>query len=444
MKTPIYDFLKKYADSGMIRCHMPGHKGRSLCSGLEKISEFDITEISGADSLFEAGGIISGSEKNMSSLYGTAETVYSAGGSTLCIQAMLAVMKSENRIVFAARNVHRAFLNAAALLDMEVEWILPEYSSGILSGEIDPEIIEGKLKNCGRPSCVYITSPDYTGKIADIRAIADVCGKYGSRLIVDNAHGAHLAFFEKSLHPVALGADMCCDSAHKMLPALTGAAMLHTRLSEYAGLLKRAMSLFASTSPSYLIMLSLDLCNKYISENINDDIKMNLKQISQLKKEFSGKLVFAETEPFHITVKASESGFDGSSLAERLRENGVECEYYDSSIVVLLMSPMSRREDYIRLSSSLRKAIASAERNNTERPSEMFLNKLPERAASIREAVFSPCEEIPVEHSVGRICGAVRVPCPPAIPIAASGEIINEECVKIFKNYGIKTVNVLI
>lgn len=138
MKTPIYDFLKRYTDSEMLRCHMPGHKGKTLCGGFEKMFESDITEIDGADSLFESGGIIAESEKNMSDLYKTAATVYSAGGSTLCIQAMLAIMKNENRKVFAARNVHRAFLNAAALLDIDVEWLMPEYSSGILSGEIHP------------------------------------------------------------------------------------------------------------------------------------------------------------------------------------------------------------------------------------------------------------------------------------------------------------------
>lgn len=117
----------------------------------------------------------------MSGLYKTAATVYSAGGSTLCIQAMLAIMKNENRKVFAARNVHRAFLNAAALLDIDVEWIMPEYSAGILSGELHPKIIEEKLKLCREPSCVYITSPDYTGKTADIKAISEVCRRYGSR-----------------------------------------------------------------------------------------------------------------------------------------------------------------------------------------------------------------------------------------------------------------------
>lgn len=443
MKTPIYDFLKNYTNSEMLRCHMPGHKGKTLCGGFEKMFESDITEIVGADSLFESSGIIAESEKNMSGLYKTAATVYSAGGSTLCIQAMLAIMKNENRKVFAARNVHRAFLNAAALLDIDVEWIMPEYSAGILSGELHPEIIEKKLKLCREPSCVYITSPDYTGKTADIKAISEVCRRYGSRLLVDNAHGAHLAFFEKSVHPIALGADMCCDSAHKMLPALTGAAMLHTGCSEYAALLKPAMSLFASTSPSYLIMLSLDLCNKYISESIRGDIEMNLEYLAKLREDFSGELIFADTEPFHVTIKAAESGFDGNEFAEILRKNGVECEYSDSWTVILLMSPMNREDDYTRLSSALKRAVGLAERCESRSDSGNFLQNLPERAMSIRSAVFSAGEEIPVEMSEGRICGAIRVPCPPAIPIAASGEIIDRECIKIFQKYGISAVNVL-
>lgn len=443
MKTPIYDFLKNYTNSEMLRCHMPGHKGKTLCGGFEKMFESDITEIAGADSLFESSGIIAESEKNMSGLYKTAATVYSAGGSTLCIQAMLAIMKNENRKVFAARNVHRAFLNAAALLDIDVEWIMPEYSAGILSGELHPEIIEEKLKLCREPSCVYITSPDYTGKTSDIKSISKVCRRYGSRLLVDNAHGAHLAFFEKSVHPIALGADMCCDSAHKMLPALTSAAMLHTGRSEYAALLKPSMSLFASTSPSYLIMLSLDLCNKYISESISDDIKSNLEYLAKLREDFSDELIFADTEPFHVTIKAAESGFDGNEFAEILRKNGVECEYSDSWTVILLMSPMNREDDYTRLSSALKRAVGLAERCANRSDSGTFLKKLPERAMSIRSAVFSAGEEIPVEMSEGRICGAVRVPCPPAIPIAASGEVIDRECIKIFQKYGISAVNVL-
>ncbi|MBQ8297908.1 MAG: aminotransferase class I/II-fold pyridoxal phosphate-dependent enzyme [Ruminococcus sp.] len=441
MNTPIYDYLINYAESGTLRCHMPGHKGLSPVNELNEMFRLDLTEICGADSLFEADGIIAESERNMSSLYNTAATVYSAGGSTLCIQTMLALMKQDGRKIFAVRNVHRAFLNAAALLGIDVEWLIPEYSGGILSGEINIDEAEQALSECSGRGCLYVTSPDYTGKTADIAALSELCRRHGAKLLVDNAHGAHLAFFSENRHPIALGADMCCDSAHKMLAALTGAAMLHTSDAEYASRLKQTMTLFASTSPSYLIMMSLDLCNKYISENIHRDIAENLMLLREFREHFSDRLIFADGEPFHITIKAAQSGYDGIELAENLRCNGAECEYSDSELVILLMSPMNRAEDYSRLAEALEKAIAVTQKQ--EFSAKEFSLPVPQKAVSIREAVFSTSEEINVENSAGRICGAVKVPCPPAVPIAVSGEIITPEHINIFKRYGISTVNVI-
>ncbi len=434
MNTPINDFIDEYILRGDLRCHMPGHKGK-----YGAVSQRDITEISGADSLFEADGIIARSEKLMAELYGSAECSYSAGGSTLCIQAMLYIMKLEHRRVIAFRNVHRSFLSGCALLDIEPEWILPEYTNGILSGVLSVEKAEEKLRS-GAPACLYVTSPDYTGRTADIRALAEVCRKYGARLIVDNAHGAHLAFLPVNIHPIHLGADLCCDSAHKMLPALTGAAMLHAG-EEHHGLLKRAMSLFGSTSPSYLILGSLDMCIGYISEEIHRDMAQTLPRLKALRERFTGKLVFSESEPFHITIDAVKSGFDGRVFGELLRKNGCEPEYCGKGCVILLMSPVCRNEEINRLGNIIDAVLRDIPRCDTS--PEAVPVTLPERALSLREAVMSPQEEIPVEAAVGRICGAVNVPCPPAVPIAVSGEIISRECVNIFKSYGIPSVFVV-
>lgn len=168
MNTPVYDFLINYAQQDPVRLHMPGHKGRFGAPALQKATALDITEITGADSLFEASGILAESEKNASSLYGTAYTFYSCGGSTLCIQTMLLLMKQQGRRVLAARNVHRAFLNACVLLDIPVQWIYPRKSDGILSGTYDLADFEAALQAQTRPACVYVTSPDYLGRMADI------------------------------------------------------------------------------------------------------------------------------------------------------------------------------------------------------------------------------------------------------------------------------------
>lgn len=427
MKTPIYDFLQNYIDSNTLRLHMPGHKGRNIA---DLSYAMDITEISGADSLFDALGIIKESEKNAAKLFKTVRTCYSAGGSTLCIQAMLAMMKRENRNIIAVRNVHRSFLAACVLLGLEPDWIYPKYTAGILSGQIPMDILEDKLKRTKNP-CVYLTSPDYLGKTADIKTVSALCRKYGAVLLVDNAHGAHTAFTEG--HPIALGADMCCDSAHKMLPALTGAAYLHIGNERYADKAKTAMSLFGSTSPSYLIMASLDLCNSYISEQIDDDIERSMSEIVNLRKMISEKYTVYDGEPYHLTLLCN-----GNDLANQLREKNIECEYCDSNVIVLLFSPSDTPKEIKYAADMLMECVP-------QKPENTYITDFPimEKAMSVREAALSDFENIDIDKSLGRVCAAVNVPCPPAVPIAVSGEIINEKCIKIYKNYGILNVNVI-
>lgn len=427
MKTPIYDFLQNYIDSNTLRLHMPGHKGRNIA---DLSYAMDITEISGADSLFDASGIIKESEKNAAKLFKTVRTCYSASGSTLCIQAMLAMMKRENRNVIAVRNVHRSFLAACVLLGLEPDWIYPKYTAGILSGQIPMDILEDKLKRT-KNSCCYLTSPDYLGKTADIKTVSALCRKYGAVLLVDNAHGAHTAFTEG--HPIALGADMCCDSAHKMLPALTGAAYLHIGNERYADKAKNAMSLFGSTSPSYLIMASLDLCNSYISEQIDDDIERSMTEIVNLRKMISEKYTVYDGEPYHLTLLCN-----GNDLANQLREKNIECEYCDSNVIVLLFSPSDTPKEIKYAADMLMECVP-------QKPENTYITDFPimEKAMSVREAALSDFENIDIDKSLGRVCAAVNVPCPPAVPIAVSGEIINEKCIKIYKNYGILNVNVI-
>lgn len=434
MNTPICDYLNEYAEKNMLRMHMPAHKGKNIGSPIDDILKYDITEIKGADSLFEADGIIAESEKNASKLFNTLSTIYSVQGSTLCIQTMLALMKTENRRIISARNSHRAFLNACALLDLEIEWIYPHYNSGIIGGIINVSDIEEKLKNSDRNSCVYITSPDYLGNIADIKSIAEVCHKYNSVLLVDNAHGACLGFLQPSMHPIHLGADMCCDSAHKMLPAVTGTAYLHINNERYVQKAKSMMSVFASTSPSYIQLASLDYCNLYISEKINDGIMSALDEIKMLKSDLKYKYNFIDGEPFHITI----TDINGNDMAEKLRQYNIECEYADFNCIVLLLSPVNSKEDF--------KALKYALENITPIPYISDKNikfPAPVQAVSLRKAFFSPSEEISIDNADGRICSSLNVPCPPAVPIAVSGEIISAECIEIYRKYNIMTVNVI-
>lgn len=259
MKTPIVSFLKSYQEKSPVRMHMPGHKG----AGILGFEGMDLTEIYGADELFAAEGIIKESEQNASSLFGC-PTYYSTQGSTLCIQTMCTILcqdaksKGKTPKILAGRNAHRSFIHAAALLDFEIEWLYG--NSDYLSCKIHAEDLEKAIIE-SHPTAVYLTNPDYLGNLLDIKSLASVCKKHNVLLAIDNAHGAYLRFLEPSLHPIDLGADLCCDSAHKTLPVLTGGAYLH--LSEslnqvWKNNVKHFMEYFSSTSPSYLIMASLD------------------------------------------------------------------------------------------------------------------------------------------------------------------------------------------
>ena len=329
MNTPIYDFVKKYSLSDATRFHMPGHKGKDML-GCEAL---DITEIGGADCLYSADGVILESENNATALFGTAHSFYSAEGSTLAIKAMLTLVteearaKGERPLVIAARNAHKAFISACALLDIDVLWIFPDSSEHICECRIDVKALDKMIENSSRqPSAVYITTPDYLGNICDVKEISCVCKKHGIALCVDNAHGAYLKFLTPSLHPIDLGADICCDSAHKTLPVLTGGAYLHVS-QDAKKHLERArdyLSLFASTSPSYLILQSLDLCNKYLAETYKSELSEFVEKLDKLKAEITSigfSLCFAE--PLKIVIDANASGYTGTELAILLRDRGL-------------------------------------------------------------------------------------------------------------------------
>ena len=435
MITPIIDFVKSYSESRTARFHMPGHKGVSHL-GCEA---FDITEIKGADVLYSADGIINESENNLSSLYGTGHSFYSTEGSTLAIKAMLRLATERDGnsrpLVLAARNVHTAFIKAAALLDIRVEFIYPDKGGHLCECSITKEMLENRLGECERlPSAVYVTSPDYLGNMLDIKGLAEVCHKYGLPLLVDNAHGAYLKFLAEDMHPITLGAAMCADSAHKTLPVLTGGAYLHISADypQYIERARDALSLFASTSPSYLTLCSLDLCNKRLSEDYPEKISALVSRVDEIKKKIRGMgFEIIDGEPLKIVIKS------GEGLAEHLRANGIEVEFSDRDYTVLMLTPENTEEDLEALIEALASFNGDAEKSAPP-------SVLPHgRFMSIREAMLSPSETVDVESAVGRILASPTVSCPPAVPIVVSGEEITEADVRIFKYYGIDNVSVI-
>ncbi len=389
-------------------------------------------------------GIIAESEGYAAQLFKTAHSFYSAEGSTLCIKAMLALacQGKKNPLILAGRNCHKSFIYAAALLDFKVCWLKAPQEEHIAVACVTPKSVADALHRLPEPpAAVYITSPDYLGNILDIKGIAEVCDSYGVPLLVDNAHGAYLAFLENSLHPIALGASMCTDSAHKTLPVLTGGAYLHiSKKAEcYLSSARRMLSLFASTSPSYLILASLDLCNAALASDFPQRLKNTTEEVNRVKYSLS-EMGFAaeEGEPLKIVIRASKYGYEGEELMQILRDNSVIPEFYDREYIVLMASVENGACDFERILSVFSKISPRKPLIATPPKTECL-----DPVLSIREAIFADSETVPASLAEGRILCEPGVSCPPAIPIAISGERLTQASVRLFEYYGIKEVSVV-
>ena len=428
MDTPICDFTARYAQSGTLRLHMPGHKG----TGPLGIESLDITEIQGADSLYEASGIIAKSEANASKLFGC-PTFYSTEGASHCIRAMLYLCllqaKKEGRrpLIAAGRNAHKVLLSAAALLDLDINWMYTDQGSylscPITATQLDRALSEMHKK----PVAVYVTSPDYLGNMLDIAPLAEVAHRHGCLLAVDCAHGAYLKFLPESRHPMDLGADLCCSSAHKTLPVLTGGAYLHCSPA-LCGNAKNALALFGSTSPSYLILQSLDAANRLLAEDFPAELARTVQSVAELKAHLSG-YCFLGDEPTKLTIQTGSYGYTGTDFAELLRRSGIECEFADPDHVVLMCGPST---DFTRL-----RAVLSAIPQKPVLSGQAPHFYLPQKVLSIREATLCPNELLPLSQCEGRVLASATVGCPPAVPIAVCGEELDSHIIELFRYYGI-------
>ena len=439
MDTPVCDFTEAYRRADPVRMHMPGHKGRPFLGP----EPGDLTEIGGADELYHARGILRQSEENAAALFGADRTIYSAEGSSLCIRAMLllalrrAAVQGLPARVLAGRNAHKTLMTAAALLDLEIDWLEPDGPEGLLSCIIPAEKLEACLTKKVYMA-VFLTSPDYLGNRTDLAPLSAVCHRYGTPLLVDNAHGAYLRFLQQDLHPLSQGADLCCDSAHKTLRCLTGAAYLHvsrTAPGSFSREAEQAMALFASTSPSYLILQSLDRMNADLAGDYPFRLQEAVRRLTEMKRkltEAGWKTV--GNEPLKLTLRPKNRGYTGTALMERLRQDGIEAEFADPDFLTLMPSADTREEDWSWVEEVLTGIAA-----RLPLPGEPPRPPRPVRVMSIRQALLGPRREMPVEAALGRVLAEASAGCPPAVPILTAGERVDTEAICCFRYYGIQS-----
>lgn len=490
--------LTEYAGSDAYPFHMPGHKRREIPDGIPggfpDPYGIDITEIDGFDNLHHAEGILKDAMDEAAAIYGADRSWYLVNGSTCGILSAVFATTENGGKILTARNCHKAVYHAICLNRLEAEYLYPEeitefgINGGIRAEDVRKALEKDAMRCAGNSGdvrgkitkiqAVLITSPTYEGVVSDIRAIADAAHEYGIPLIVDEAHGAHLEYadqchgFPKSA--LEYGADLVIQSLHKTLPSFTQTAILHVkgklvdqdRVSRY-------LSMFQTSSPSYLFMAGMERCIRYMDgDGRNGMIRYEkrlehfmermegLQVLEVLDREICGKYrTVAGWDPSKIVVSTMRAeDFQGEELAETLRRKyHLEMEMTAPEYVIAMTSLMDTEEGFERLGTALleidgalrhcveheqqKEKGESKEKERCETP-EATESKVshPIRRMLICEAMDADTERTAFQDTVGKVSAEFVYLYPPGIPIIAPGEVFTDaivEKIMVYKAAGL-------
>lgn len=437
-------FIKSYSERDFLRLHVPGHQGRCTFLNNQLAARFDITEVAGADWLFDSCGILQELEEELSLLFGQSAAI-STCGSTLCVQTMVALCK--NRVFIAHRNsAHVSFFNACALLGVRVQWFGCDENFGLNSFNLNE--IRALLSMHKKGTCaIYLTSPDYFGLFAPVEQIAKVCKEFEALLLVDCAHGAHLNFIATSTHPAKMGADLSCSSLHKTLPTLTGAAVLNFNEKLFSkAKVKETMATFSTTSPSYLIMSSISFCVSWLQKHGEQEFDKLAKRKQRFVENL--QLPVLQTDVAKLVIDCRAINLTGLQLAEILRSNRIEPEFANVNFLVMVLSPFLNDADWKRLKACLSEIRFEAVNLRKRIFSDMTQNILCAKNNDVVELslVFDrPTERIKLnEQAVGRICAKTKFKSPPGTVTVAAGERLSSSLVCELNRHGLTQLEVVL
>ena len=464
----LYEKLAAYGAGDACPFHMPGHKRNMGKWGFADPFSFDITEIDGFDNLHHAEGILKAAQERAARVYGARRTFFLINGSSAGILAAVSACVSKGGKLLMARNCHKAVYHAASLLDLETVYVYPEQERRYgLNGGISPERVERLLEEHPGVQAVILTSPTYDGVVSDIRTIAQTVHKRGIFLIVDEAHGAHLAFspyFPDSA--LELGADVVIQSVHKTLPSLTQTALLHIsrqvpekRAQFLEDRLSRYLGVYQTSSPSYVLMASIDQCMAWLStegaqafaayvDNLTEFRKKmgKLSRLHLVGEEVVGTAGIYGLDLSKLIFSGKDAGVGGEALSQQFRQQfGIELEMAAGSYALALSSVMDSRENFARLARAAETIDAQMEETG-QRPKagQWSLNKeasytdallhLPQ-IMRLSAAEDAPWEELPLPETTWRISAEWIYLYPPGIPLAAPGERIVPELLAQLERY---------
>ena len=424
--TPLYTALRDFAAQNPLRMHMPGHKGKALPGPeLAGYAAIDFTELPPTGNLFDGGGAIGAAEELWAEVFRMKSCLFLTGGSTQGVLAALTLACPPGSEVLLDRGCHRSAFHAMALLDLRPVYVpRPWLADGAVTGPISPTDVENLLKSHPNIKALCITSPTYYGVLSDLPALAEVIHRHGGILVVDGAHGAHLPFLGLDHFSAA---DLAVVSAHKTLPAPGQSALLLAGERFSHADLRRAGSIYGSSSPSYPMMAALDLCRAHMLEEGAETYKRTAEEVAALRHHFPALTEgHASLDPTRLTLLSP----DGFGAQEELEGLGVWPEMADRGHVVLIPTCADTPEDFAQLHRALEQVELGPCPTFPPPP------ELPEQVLTPRQALFSPGKDHPLDRAEGQIAAAPIAPYPPGVPVVAPGERIEKKSIAYLDRIG--------
>lgn len=426
-EKPMLDMLHRA--SGRVRLHMPGHKGRLPTEWIN--SALDTTEIAPTDDLFSPYSGIARAQALYAASCGAAHTIFLTGGSTSGMLAMLLYAAAPDGEVILPRNAHHSAISACVWGGLRPVFVQPRLTRDGAPYFL-PEDVLAAMRSHPAARAVLLTRPDYFGICADVGPIAQACREMGMLLCVDEAHGAHLPWRKAPQSAGALGADLWVQSAHKTLPALTGGAVLHAEQSVDAERLLRTLRMVHSSSPSFLIMETLDSARAMMDEQGRAELEGLKARIDAFwglvipagyqDAQEAWRAAGIACDPLRVVVDCAAQGRTGWNVQEALATQGIDAEMADDRRVVFIPSILDEPDWLTRAA----QALCALPRGEVVFADAPALQALPKRALSVREAALSPQEVVSPHQAVGRIAAVSAGLYPPGVPLVTPGEVVGE------------------
>ncbi|MEG1981537.1 MAG: aminotransferase class I/II-fold pyridoxal phosphate-dependent enzyme [Clostridia bacterium] len=423
--TPyIYNCVKKTNEKIKARFCMPGHIGKEIGMEFDTALKYDLTELIGTDNLNNPSGVILKSLENAKEISGATSAAFITSGASIGIKAML-FLASRNKKIIVDRFSHHSVIDGIALSKITPIFTKPRYreNTAIPTPPTKSDIKELILKNKDVNS-VIITTPNYYGIDADLAGIYEVCQQYGKKLLVDNSHGTHYLFLKNPPYKIAKVCDMWVNSAHKTLPILTGGAILFSNYIKREEL-TNAISLFSTSSPSFLTLASLDFGLCFCDKNRNKFEKV-IENTNRIKEKLTkiGYKVVECSDKLRLVVEMENA----EKVLKSLYLKGIAIEMADEHNLVLIISPLIQYNELNLLAKEL-KLLYNKRSYVTKTPKDFtVVSKMP-----VNTAMFSESEVMSIDKAIGEISAECVTVYPPSVPIIVPGELLTKEVIGIIK-----------